>query len=303
MNQIVYSIIIPTFNRPEALAICLRALSSQVAASSDVEVLVLDDGTEVVTRDLVRGEFPWANWHSGPRRGPAANRNHGACLAQGFWLIFLDDDCIPGSRYLRAYLKAMRRAVSNNSCVLLGPTVCPDDRRSLLQEAPHNPQGSALISCNFAICRELFLELGGFDERFPVAAFEDTDFEARLHATGCAVHFIPDAAVNHPLRNIPNAKKLALRWEARVISALDLGVSPYALLVRLPEHVFKVIVSRFRNQACAPDTIRAALRFTGEFSWLLFFLPGWIRRHAYAQRSPFWASVVAEGRGPSRYGL
>ena len=55
---------------------------------------------------MVNEEFPMVRWNEGPRRGPAANRNFGARVADGEWLIFLDDDCNPRPGFLAAYLKA-----------------------------------------------------------------------------------------------------------------------------------------------------------------------------------------------------
>ena len=68
-----FSVIIPTCHRPELLAQCLRRL-----ADSEAEIIVTDDSRDDATRVLVERDFPRAHWTAGPRRGPAANRNHGA---------------------------------------------------------------------------------------------------------------------------------------------------------------------------------------------------------------------------------
>jgi hypothetical protein len=43
--------------------------------------------------------------------------------------------------------------------------------------------------------------------------------------------------------------------------------------------------------------------FAGEFQYYLFFLPGWIRKHAKEPRSPFWTQQVKLGKAPARFGL
>ncbi len=295
------SIVIPTRARPRELAACLHALQPQMPAGGCVEVLVLDDGADSATRNLVEKDFPFAQWHAGPRRGPASNRNHGARLARGEWLLFLDDDCIPRPTYLSAYQTCFQDGDAKTA--FEGATIAPGEQPSLLWEAPHNPTGGLLISCNFAISRSFFFDVGGFDERYPLAAFEDTEFADRFVRHRGKIHFVPDAAVDHPWRPLPPARILARRWEARVISTLDLGASSWELAWRLPEHIFKVISSRFRGQSLRVDSLRAAVRFAGEFIWMLRLLRGWISRHSSGPRSQFWKSQVAQGRSPARFGL
>jgi GT2 family glycosyltransferase len=84
--------------------------------------------------------------------------------------------------------------------VLEGRTFVDRPRTSLAEVAPVNETGGYLWSCNFAINRNLFLSLGGFDERFPFAAMEDVDFRDRLQKQGERFKFVPDASVCHPWR-------------------------------------------------------------------------------------------------------
>ena len=52
---------------------------------------------------------------------------------------------------------------------------------------------------------------GGFDERY-FPAFEDIEFFSRLRRLGINAQCVWRAAVDHPLRPIPNSRKLAARW-------------------------------------------------------------------------------------------
>ena len=70
----------------------------------------------------------------------------------------------------------------------------------MAESSPINESGGYLWSCNFAIQRELFAALGGFDERFPYACMEDVDFRERLVARVGKFAFWKDAAVCHPWR-------------------------------------------------------------------------------------------------------
>ena len=91
------SVVVPTFNRPAALASCLDALARQDYPADRYEMIVVDDGSapteaaaiaETATRHrvrLVRQE----------NRGPAAARNAGVREAHGAYIAFTDDDCMP----------------------------------------------------------------------------------------------------------------------------------------------------------------------------------------------------------------
>ena len=299
-NVIQASVIIPTCNRPDDLARCLRALAPQLQ-QHPCEVIVSDDSRDERTQAMLNAEFPTVKITTGPRRGPGANRNAGARQASGEWLIFIDDDVIPSDGFLQAYCSAFAAEMSHN--VFHGLTQAIPEKSSLLWEAPEVLGPLPIFpSCNFAIRRTLYEKSGGFDERFS-PSFEDMEFASRLQGLGEVCGFVADAAVQHPLRPLPAAKKLAQRWEPRVISALDMGASPGGVPFLLTKHVALVIVSRFRGASLCLDNLKAGMVFASEFLWFLLLLPTWLRRHAKAQRSPFWELQRTLGNTPLRFGL
>src|SRR5438105_970424 len=156
------SVIVPTCDRTESLARCLEQLVGAY------EIIVSDDGRSSDTRQLIASHFPKVRWLQGPRRGPAANRNHGSRFATGDWLAFVDDDCIPDRRWLDEIAKLILTAD-----VVEGKTVCPVKTNHPLEEVVENVTGNLLWSCNLAIRRDLFEKLGGFDEDFLEAGGED----------------------------------------------------------------------------------------------------------------------------------
>jgi GT2 family glycosyltransferase len=182
-----FSIVIPTCNRPGALRECLRRVLEQAA---DAEIIISDDG-----RDSQPAP-PGVRRLEGPRRGPAANRNHGARHASGEWLIFLDDDCLPEPGWLAAYATAARAEID----VLEGRTECPAPDRFAFDEVVENLEGGAYWSCNLAVRREVFLRLGGFDEDFTDAYGEDMELAWRMR--GLKREFVPGARVVHPVRRM-----------------------------------------------------------------------------------------------------
>ncbi|EMI56483.1 glycosyltransferase family 2 protein [Rhodopirellula sallentina] len=300
-----FSVVIPTYNRPEELSECLKRLAPNVQSfpAEDYEVIVSDDGRHVSAKELVSNEFAWARWTSGPAKGPAANRNHGASQAVHDWIVFIDDDCLPESGLLTAYDKCIAFQTEKSFSAFQGPTLRIGEPPSLLWEAPHNPLGDARISANFAIHREILLQVGGFDERFPSAAIEDTEFFARLENSGGAILFVPCAIVKHPLRPVGNAAGLARKWEGKAIFSMDVGASPFTVLWRLPWHSLRIIQSRFRNQHWSSDNVQAAFKFLGEWGIVVYNTPRWVRKWSRRPRSPFWKKHVSEHGAPPKFGF
>lgn len=209
------SLIIPTYHRNDLLAKCLDCLApdKQTLAAANYEVIVTDDGTKSTAREMLEKSCPWAKWIEGPKRGPAANRNHGAKHAKGEWLVFTDDDCLPDSGFLFGYWKA---ATQNDAPVFEGKTSPTGIRTRVDMECPANETGGYLWSCNMAIRRNLFFELNGFDTNFPGPAMEDVDLRTRLLKIGKTIQFVPEALVLHPWRLKKGSLFLKLHCESRI---------------------------------------------------------------------------------------
>jgi GT2 family glycosyltransferase len=194
-----FSVIIPTYHRNDLLAKCLDCLAPgiQTLPAEQYEVIVTDDGSETTAQEMIQNCYPWARWMAGPRKGPAANRNHAAKYAQGKWLAFLDDDCLPDPQWLKAYANA---SAAEPSCLVFAGRVYADrPRRSLAEYSPIFESGGRLPSGNFTIQKQLFESMGGFDERF-YTAMEDLDMMVRLKKMGYQFPFVKSAAVCHPWR-------------------------------------------------------------------------------------------------------
>ncbi|MBA3672048.1 MAG: glycosyltransferase, partial [Gemmatimonadaceae bacterium] len=139
--------------------------------------------------------------------------NAGAAAARGEWLVFTDDDCLPADGWLAAY----ERAFASGHDVYEGRTTCEAGLTSPRLTAPVNLAGGNLWSCNFAIRRNVFAALGGFDERFPYPHMEDADFRDRVVAAGHHIRFVPEATVDHPPRRLPWGTRLARIHRASVL--------------------------------------------------------------------------------------
>lgn len=211
INKVILSVIIPTCHRNDLLALCLNKLAPEVQTLSSewYEVIVTDDGSNSTAEQLMLKEYPWAKWVEGPRKGPASNRNNGALKANGKWLIFIDDDCIPDNDLIFSY----RNAISThpNKEVFEGRIYVDRQKNRFDEESPVNESGGYLWSCNFCIKRSLFEHLNGFDEGFPHASMEDVDFDYRLKSIGVMPLFLRNASVYHPWRVQQNMFRLTLK--------------------------------------------------------------------------------------------
>lgn len=268
-----------------------------------MDVLVCDDGNDEITRDLLARNFPGVVWRRGPQMGPGANRNFGASFSKADWLVFVDDDCVPRPGFIEAYFRALMVLPPTTQIIYEGKTFAVPEKHSLYWEAPHNKTGSSLlISCNFAIPRKLFLEVGGFDERYRYSSFEDTEFSARLQAMGVPMGFIADAVVDHPVRRLQHSSVRGRKWESRVISSFDFGATAGQVAWFLPRHAALVTLSRFRGQSFCWENFLAAWIYFVEFLYFVIHLPFWICRHRRS-RSPFWAARDNQKHLPPRFGL
>ncbi len=188
------AVVIPTRNRIERLRDCLSHLVPYVADHPECSITVSDDGDAGETGKALAGDMRIVRVVQGPRRGPAANRNHGAAHSAGELIVFLDDDCIPDPNLLAAYQAAMSSHPETG--VFEGRISATGKVTGFADGAPVNETGGYLWACNFAIRRELFMAIGGFDERFPFAASEDCDLRFRVRRRS-AILFLPDARVWH----------------------------------------------------------------------------------------------------------
>jgi histidinol-phosphate phosphatase family protein len=287
-------VVIPTRGRP-SLRRLLEALAPQRSRLGEVFV-VLDDGPASAgwlsfgapnapklnhaarVEAAVAGR---ATLLAGDGRGPATARNVGWRASRAEWVVFLDDDVVPGASWaeeLSADLEALGPAVAASQGRLSVPL--PSDRPPTdwercvagLAEAPW-------ITADLACRRRALAAVGGFDERFRHAYREDTDLAMRLLRGGWQIvpgarrgeHPVADAgfwvSVSRQRGNADDVLMRALhgrhwrRW----------GRAPRG---RLPRHLLTAAaglgaaaaLARRRPRAAA--TLAAAwLALTAELAW------------------------------------
>ena len=215
-NKIFFSVVVPTYERPNDLRKCLDSLGHKKQGNEvRYEILVTDDSKSTRCRKLVEEEFSNISWGRGKRNGPAGNRNAGVERAKGKWIIFIDDDCIAEPGYLSAFFKAVNE---NPFIGALEGRIFPDRPRETWAEGcPANENGGLFWTSNLCIKKSIFEELGGLDEQFEVA-YEDVDLARRLREEGVPSLFVYEAAVCHPWRSV---RKGGNNWKSRDYEAAD----------------------------------------------------------------------------------
>lgn len=106
--QIMLSVIVTTYNWPQALKLVLEALAAQVIPN--MEVIVADDGSGQETRTLVEKmsevfSCPLRHvWQEDNGFQAAKIRNKAIIQASGEYLIFIDGDCIIAKNFIQSHL-------------------------------------------------------------------------------------------------------------------------------------------------------------------------------------------------------
>ena len=200
------TVIIPTRNRPEALARTLLDLAPRLEEAEDCQVIVVDDGSSppVVTPPTLAGCECRVVRLTGA--GRSAARNAGANSARGYVLVFIDDDMTVGPGFVGAH-RQTHEAASDILCVgsvRLAPGIAatPFGRfRQALEDDILKRVRSGSVPDNFctaqnmSLSHECWTRLGGFDTGLQSA--EDQDLALRHVACGGRIVFAPGAVAVH----------------------------------------------------------------------------------------------------------
>jgi glycosyltransferase involved in cell wall biosynthesis len=122
--SVLVSVVIPAYNAARWIGEALASVVDQ--AVSELEVIVIDDGSDDGTAAMVQHQFPLVHLERTPRRGPSAARELGTRLASGAFIQYLDADDVLAPGKLRTQLAALERS---------GGDVAYGDWRTLVETA------------------------------------------------------------------------------------------------------------------------------------------------------------------------
>ncbi|MCC5915378.1 MAG: glycosyltransferase [Balneolaceae bacterium] len=206
----VYSVIVPVFNRPEETDELLNSLTRQ--SFNDFEVLIIEDGSDnrcdkIVDkyRDLLNIRYFYKE-----NSGQGYSRNYGFERAKGDYFVVFDSDCLIPAHYFAIVNRELRRTgadcwggpdrahASFNpvqraiNYAMTSPFTTGGIRgrkRSLEKFRPR--------SFNMGISREVYEKTGGYRI---TRMGEDIEFSIRIEKAGFKSILIPDAYVYHKRR-------------------------------------------------------------------------------------------------------
>jgi glycosyltransferase involved in cell wall biosynthesis len=197
------SIIIPCYDSGNFL---LEAIDSVRNSGADnYEIVVVDDGsTAAHTLAILKNlESTRITLISQKNQGPAAARNRGVDAAKGDYFLFLDADNL----ILPGYLEKASAILTANQAigvVYANPSFIGDMTiKPRFYPKPYS--GQALLLGNYIdmcslVRRELFEELGGFDEHLDLIGWEDWEFWLRVSQTHWGFHYLNEELFKYRIR-------------------------------------------------------------------------------------------------------
>lgn len=206
-----YSLIIPTFGRPDEVDEFLDSLTQQKYKNFEV---IIADGTPKRSLEEVANKYkdkvPFTFLYE--EYLPVSDaRNLGAQKAKGDYFIFLDSDCIIPPQYLNEVDKVLQEKKYD----LFGGPDAADENFTPVQKAISYSMTSLFTTggirgkknhvgvfhprgFNMGIRREAFEKVNGYDVNFKCG--EDIDLSIRILKEGFKSGLIPEAYVFHKRR-------------------------------------------------------------------------------------------------------
>jgi GT2 family glycosyltransferase len=202
------SVVIPTYQRCAGLQRALHALSRQTLPADQYAVIISIDGSQDGTQEMVsRFASPYqlcSIWQ--PNQGRAAACNAGVGIAKGELLVLLDDDMEPTPGFLEAHLDAHRESsrpgVVGAAPIILDQSSPPvveyiglkfNHHLEILAQPEYQFKLRDFYSGNFSIRRQVFLDIGGFDDSFKIYGNEDLELSVRLAGAGVQLVYNAEA--------------------------------------------------------------------------------------------------------------
>ncbi|MCA9399054.1 MAG: glycosyltransferase family 2 protein, partial [Candidatus Omnitrophica bacterium] len=180
MNKGV-SIIIPAYNCAAYIVATVESALNQTY--SDVEVLVIDDGSKDNTRELLEAYKDKLTYIFQYNQGESVARNNGLKLAKGEYIVFLDsDDILEKTMIEKAMQKADEKTiVYGQRRVLQDGQLAPEPAPGLTRSGnvfENILKGETLVPGQFLLSKQMCEKVGGFNDKRQFG--EDWEFLLKL---------------------------------------------------------------------------------------------------------------------------
>lgn len=224
------SVVIATFNRPEALAVTLGDLAKQTVHAD--EILIVDQSMDSAGTALDQSskfQHPKLQYFHGYPPNAQKARNFGIGRASGEVVLLVDDDMRLPERFIEAHLRnyadlhvagvAGQDLKPRQTPQNLLPRHCLQDRAGWVRfplNYAHRTKTANWPSCNGSVRKALAIAVGGFDEQFTRTLFDDTDFSKRSADAGAKIVFDPAATAVH--RKVPSGGRRPGKLDDHVLA-------------------------------------------------------------------------------------
>ena len=231
------SVVIPVFNGEKTINETIQSVLKQTL--SDLEIIVIDDGSQDRTLEIVQSiQDGRIQVFSYPNAGVSPSRNRGFSHAGAEFISFLDADDL----WLPDKLESQFRALQENPQAAIayswtdyidesGQWLHPSDRITVQGEAYERILlGNFLESgSNALIRREAFTKVGGFDES--LVGPEEWDLFIRIAAAGYHFVAVEKAQILYRVSATSISANFS-RQEAQCLKVIDraFSVAPESLL-------------------------------------------------------------------------
>lgn len=239
-----FSLIIPTYNRREALQECFRHLAGLRFPRDRYEVVLVDDGSTDGTPEMVA-----EHGHDLPLRflrqqnaGAGAARNAAIRAATGEFCLFVDDDVLVDPDLLLEHREAHRaepRLLVRGPVINIPELPAPSEHPPLWRHYSRN----YLCTSNASLRRDHLLEAGLFDATF--ARWEDAELGVRLKRLGVQRRYRATAVVFHlkPPEDLSTLLRIAAA-DGRSAAALYRRYPSLGMRLRSGLHPLNLVRSR-----------------------------------------------------------
>lgn len=187
------SVVIPTYNRADYVNCAIDSVLNQTY--SNVEVIVVDDGSTDQTKKILQPYMSNIRYLYQDNSGVSAARNTGIKIANGEWVAFLDSDDLWLPEKLNRQMKIIATSKSKLGCVICNMQFDPQKGRksNSFENAcftPKAPQGACLNMVSILLTRFILFnqgaivnktlldKIGGYNEQLKI--LEDYDIALRL---------------------------------------------------------------------------------------------------------------------------
>jgi GT2 family glycosyltransferase len=241
LNEV--GIVIPTRDRWEDLYRTLQKLEE--FGLGDNETIVMDDASREVAPPRLRARFPRVRFErSEHSRFVTGQRNDLASLLSTPYFLQLDDDSFPivgNLSHAVAWLASHQDALGLAFIVTDGR-----DYSTKINAIPSQPfRCRQFIGCAGLIKRELFLDLGGYEETFEYSC-EEIGLTLHAQLKGLAIYQYPGVVIQHnPSARSRNQSHRSVLLIRNQILVAGLHYPMLFLLIRSPLFVLKAIILKW----------------------------------------------------------